>query len=239
MLDMFTRKITKNIYIYGMVRRLSNLKGYINSKYLTCLFTLIWETASQSHYISRESLVLSLTLLLCKWLTGTILWQEGTTVGEWAWGHQPSKLDQCFLIGRFHNWHAEKDVYVHQLPDIDIKTWKRLKWIWQSRLCSSGLLQFSFCAETDCSFSSREGNLLVLVWIGGKRQILAHSSILLYLSVAFPPFSFSICALIISNNVSWVYEHQISASRSVSKRTLRTRGEVEEATHAYTMFPLT
>lgn len=43
-------------------------------------------------------------------------------------------------------------------------------------------------AETDCSFSSREGNLLVLVWIGSKRQILAHSSSLLY---------HSICALII------------------------------------------
>lgn len=65
------------------------------------------------------------------------------------------KLDQCFLIGRFCNWHAEKDVYEHQLPYIDIKTWKRLTWIWQSKLCALGLLQFSFCARTDCSFSSR------------------------------------------------------------------------------------
>lgn len=79
----------------------------------------------------------------------------------------------------------------------------------------------------------------MLVWIGSKQQILAHRSILLYLSFAFPPFSFSICAFFISDNASWVYEHQILASRSVSKRTPRTRREVEEATHAYTVFPLT
>lgn len=57
-------------------------------------------------------------------------------------------------------------------------------------LCTLGLLQFSLCAETDCSFSSREGNLLVLVWIGSKWKFLAHGSIPLNHSVAFPPFPF-------------------------------------------------
>jgi len=67
-------------------------------------------------YIIKNCKLLHITVVYRK--TGTILWQEGATGGEWACRHQPSQIRPMLL-----NWHAvvEKDIYEHQLPDIDIK----------------------------------------------------------------------------------------------------------------------